>query len=305
MVLPLHSILFNKYRIDAFIGQGAFARVYSATHLKLNAPRALKILKRDTPGLDTSEFYDYELRFELEAQLGARLGAHPHIIQVHDFEQQGETLALVMALASGGSLSQKVKQYQAQNQAFPLPDAARIARQTAEGLAALHALDAVHRDLKPSNILFDEHDSARVSDLGVVQIPGGPSLRSRVSQALLHPGTPGYMSPEQESTVAYLTPASDIYSLGLVLFWMLSGRMYRNLRPGTRLKELRPDTPAWLDDLTLRMLADDPRQRPWDGSEAARLLAEGERRWRAGKPPPQPGPEKTPKPLACTRPRGK
>jgi simple sugar transport system substrate-binding protein len=83
------------------------------------------------------------------------------------------------------------------------------------------------------------------------------------------------MSPEQEVAGSYLRPASDIYSLGLILFEMLTGRGYKSLRPGTRLKSLSPDSPAWLDDLLLRMLSDNPKDRPWDGDESAELLKRG------------------------------
>ena len=104
------DILLNKYRIEALIGQGAFAQVYHATHLALNAPRALKILRRDAPGVGSSEFTDFHARFQLEAQLGAKLD-HPNIIRVYDFEQDGETLILTMEYAEGGSLNENERQW--------------------------------------------------------------------------------------------------------------------------------------------------------------------------------------------------
>ena len=270
------DILLDKYRIEALIGQGAFAEVYRVTHLALNAPRALKILRRDAPGMGSSEYHDFRARFQLEAQLGARLD-HPHIIRVYDFEQDGETLILAMEYAEGGSLAEKINQARAKDRPVPIAEAVQIALDIANGLSALHALDAVHRDLKPSNILFDRAGRAKVADVGLAQIPGGPSMRSQLSQAAPHPGTPGYMSPEQESISAYLTPASDVYALGLVLFEMLSGRVYHSQRPGTRAGDLRPDVPRWLDDLLARMLARLPEERPWGGGEAAGLLRAGQK----------------------------
>jgi serine/threonine protein kinase len=80
------------------------------------------------------------------------------------------------------------------------------------------------------------------------------------------------MSTEQEVAGSYLRPSSDVYSLGLILFEMLTNRGYKNLRPGTRLKSLSPDSPVWLDDLLARMLSDDPKARPWDGKEALEEL---------------------------------
>jgi hypothetical protein len=222
----------------------------------------------------TTEYTDFHARFQLEAQLGAKLD-HPNIIQVHDFEQDRKTLILVMEYAEGGNLASRIQRAREKDQLLPLEETIQIGIDVAQGLSALHAMDTIHRDLKPSNILFDKNGHAKVADLGLAQIPGGPSLRSRLSQPLPHPGTPGYMSPEQEHTGNLLRPASDMYALGIVLFEILTGRNYNYLKPGTRASELRPDTPDWLDNLIARMLADEPKDRPWDGAEAAKLLQEG------------------------------
>ncbi len=101
MLLP------DKFRIETLIGRGAFWDVYQARHLALNAPRAIKILRSDAPGLGSSEYSDFRARVQHEAQLGARLD-HPNIIRVHDFEQDSETLILVMEYAQGGSLAEKL-----------------------------------------------------------------------------------------------------------------------------------------------------------------------------------------------------
>ncbi len=272
-----NDILLNKYRIDALAGQGAFAHVYRATHLSLNAPRALKVLRRDAPGIGSTEYADYRARFQLEARLGAGLD-HPHVIRVYDFEQDGDVLILVMEYAAGGSLAERIAAAREAGSFIPIDEAVRIAREAAAGLAALHALDVVHRDVKPSNLLFDAQGRVKVSDLGLAQIPHGPSQRSLGgSLAVPHPGTPAYMSPEQQFTTAYLPPASDIYSLGVTLFELLTGRAYKNLKPGTRLSKVRWAAPAWLDEIAGRMLADEPRTRPWDGGEAAEALTAG---WR-------------------------
>jgi eukaryotic-like serine/threonine-protein kinase len=274
MIYQPGDIILDKYRIEALIGRGAFAEVCRATHLALDAPRALKILRKDAPGLGSSEYGDFHARFQLEAKLGARLD-HPNIIRVHDFEQDGESLILVMEYAQGGSLSEKLAAARERDELIPIDEVVQIASDVAQGLSAIHALDAVHRDLKPSNILFDKRGRAKVADVGLAQVPGGPSMRSQLSTGVPHPGTPGYMSPEQESISNYLTPASDVYALGLVLFEMLTGRVYRSQRSGTRTKELRQDVPVWLDDLVARMLAVDVESRPWNGEEIAGLLLEG------------------------------
>jgi serine/threonine protein kinase len=250
---PAPDILLKKYRLERLLGQGASAQVYLATHLELNAPRALKVLRRDAPGLGSSEYNDFVGRFRLEAQLA--LLDHPNVVRVHDFEREGETLILVMEYCPGGSLNDRLGRARKEAQPVPLDECLRISVDVAQGLSAVHQLDAVHRDLKPSNILFDLKGRAKVADLGLAQVPGGPSARSQLSQPLPHPGTSGYMSPEQEHSGAALKPPSDVYALGLILFELLSGRNYGYLKPGTRVQSLRLEVPAWLDDLLARMLA--------------------------------------------------
>ena len=271
------DILLDKYRIEELIGKGAFAQVYRATHLALNVTRAVKVLRRDTPGVGSTAYRDFSERFRLEAQLGARLNtpiSHTNLLHIYDFQQVDDLLVLEMEYASGGSLAERIQKAKESNQSNPIDEAVRMGLDVAQGLAAIHKLDAVHRDLKPSNILFDSRGTAKVADLGLAQIPGGPSMRSKLSQAAPHPGTPGYMSPEQTNISTYLTPASDVYALGLVLFETLTGRMYRNVRPGTLARELRENTPNWLNGLLARMLVKNPEDRPWDGAEVSKLLRE-------------------------------
>ena len=266
------DILFNKYHIERLLGQGAFGEVWLATHTGLNAPRALKLLRKDAPGLGSQAYAEYQARFHLEARLGARLN-DPHLVRVHDFEQDGETLALVMEYAPGGSLQSLIAQAHQEKKPIPIEKVIQIACDIAIGLTAIHDLDAVHRDLKPSNLLLDAQGHIKVADLGLAQVSGGTSRRSTLgSQATCHPGTPGYMSPEQEQTRLFLTPASDIYSLGLVLFEMLTGRLYKILRPGTAVHSIRADTPSWISELVQLCLLPNPEARPYNGSEFLRAL---------------------------------
>ena len=265
------SIILNKYRIEALIGRGAFAEVYCGTHIDLNVLRALKILRRDSPGVGSSLFDDYEHRFRLEFQLGARLN-HPNVIQVYDVERDGDDLILVMEYAPKGSLAERIQLARDQGEIFDLGDALKIVAEVAAGLGRLHSLDAVHRDLKPSNILFDADGVAKVADFGLAQIPGGPSMRSQLSQPVRHPGTAGYMSPEQEHSTAFLSPASDIYALGVILFELLTGRHIKYVPKGTQASELRAEVSGELDELVQRLLSQDADQRPFDGNQAAQQL---------------------------------
>ena len=268
------DIILNKYQIKELLGKGAFAEVYRATHTELGVSRALKILHRETAGVGSSLYDDYQKRFRLEVRLGARLN-HTNVIHVYDVEHEEGALILVMEYAAGGSLAERVQRAREVGKTFDVEEALRIAAQVADGLGKLHALDAVHRDLKPSNILFDREWVAKIADFGLAQVPGGPSMRSRLSQPVHHPGTAGYMSPEQETTTQFLKPTSDVYALGLITFELLTGRNYNYVKPGTRARELRPDSPAWVEALLARMLAQDPGERPWDGKAAAKLLREG------------------------------
>ena len=270
------DVILQKYRVEAMVGQGAFADVYRATYLESNTLCALKVLRKDAPGLGSTEFGEYQNRFSLEAQLGAKLN-HPNIIKAYDFEKDSENLILVMEYAAKGSLGQVIDQMRRNNKQMPVKNTLNIILQISNGLAVLHDLDVVHRDLKPNNILFNTEGQAKIADLGLAQVAGGPSMRSQLSSPLAHPGTPAYMSPEQKASTQYLTPASDIFSVGLILFEMLTGRVYANQRPGTRASSLSPDVPVWLDDLLVRTLDEDPKKRPWNGKELATLLYKQQR----------------------------
>jgi len=266
------DIVLRDYKIEAFIGEGGFGEVYRARDLHLREQIALKIL-RHTSSIDDAYYERAKQRFTLEALLGHHTN-HPNVIRIYKFapDETSGLLALVMEYAPGGSLVDRMK-----SGPMAVEDALQIARQVAAGLSALHAQDIVHRDLKPSNILFDATGSARVADLGLAQAATAMLQITEVSTGAggeFHssPGTPAYMSPEQESGRPHLPPASDIYTLGLILFEMLTGRSYKNQPPGTCARQLRLDVPQQLDDLLLTLLSEDPRQRPWNGTKAETAL---------------------------------
>jgi raffinose/stachyose/melibiose transport system substrate-binding protein len=269
-----NDIILKNYRIEKSIGQGAFGEVYLATHLGLNGKRAVKVLLRDEVGIGSVEYDEYRNRFRQESQLMEWFN-HPNIIRVYDFQEEDNTLFLIMEYASGGSLKQKLDDIRNKNGRFDVTGVVELGIDVAEGLTVMHKRDVIHRDLKPSNILFDAEGHAKVADLGLAQVPGGASLRSQLSLPKAHPGTPMYMSPEQEISGVYLRPSSDIYSLGLILFECFTNRSYKNIRPGTHIRELVPEVPEWFDALLLRMLSDSPKERPWDGTETAEELRKG------------------------------
>ena len=135
--------LLYKYRIEALIGEGGFGEVYKATHIHLNALRALKVLQRSNDGVGSNIYAHYSQRFQLEAQIGDRLD-HPNAIRVYDFEESKGILVLVMEYAPGGSLTDLIEHVQQESKLIPIDDALRYTLEAAEGLSALHKMDMVH-----------------------------------------------------------------------------------------------------------------------------------------------------------------
>lgn len=224
MAFSIGSVILEKYKIEELLGRGAFGEVYLVTHIGLNAPFAIKVLQKDSPQLGSSTFSNFQLKFALEAQIGAQI-QHPNIIRVTDVAEVENASILIMEYASNGTLAQHLEETRRKKETIPVEDALRIALDVASGLSAVHQKKIVHRDIKPSNIMFSDEWRAKITDFGLAQIRGGPSLRSQLSNPASHPGTPQYMSPEQHSIKSYLTPASDIYSVGLILFEMLFGEL--------------------------------------------------------------------------------
>ena len=226
------------------------ARVWLAEELTFhNRPVATKEPKRSAIGFSSAEI---QRRFDQEIAIAKRLqDAHAtHVVLAHTVEAYDDIRLLIMPYMAGGSLNQRLEQHP---NGLPWPDAVRIASQVLEGLSALHRLDIVHRDVKPSNILFDEKGDAYLADFGVAQVRGMTIGRTTML-AEAHPGDPGYAAPEQMSGSDYLTPAADLYALGVVLFEMLTGRNYKTQPRGTRPGQLRPEIPSWLDEVVMKAL---------------------------------------------------
>jgi serine/threonine protein kinase len=199
----------GEFRIDAKIGEGGMAAVYRATQPSLQRTVAIKVL-------DTSLQADptFSARFRREANTVAKL-MHPNIVPIYAFGEADRLLYLVMGYVAGGSLAERL------GSRLDLPTVGRIVGQVADALDYAHKQGIVHRDIKPANILLGEGDWALLSDFGIARMVEG---RMRLTQPGIGLGTPEYMSPEQ-GLAGEIDGRSDIYSLGIVLYELLTGKV--------------------------------------------------------------------------------
>lgn len=247
------ALLLDRYRVDGLLGEGGLGTVVMAFDTRLKRRVAIKSLRRALYSADPDQFRRLEERFTREAEAGSRMGSHPNLVTVHDFVSDADkTLYLILEYVAGGTLAQRMKQGP-----VPLSDALRVTAEAARGLMAAHDAGLVHRDIKPANIFLAADGRAQVGDFGIAQID---DISGRTQTTVGHPGTPIYMSPEQAGTTAYVSPAADQYSLGLVLFEMLTGRVYRRLRK-QEIAEFLAEQPRPVAALIERMTAPDPDDR--------------------------------------------
>ena len=250
----------GRYRLDGRIGQGSMGTVYRARDNETGTAVAIKHLRPETTLRDPRSVS----RFLREGEALRRLD-HPNIVKLLATVEDGEDHYLVMELVSGGSLDDLLR---ARSVPFELGRISSIALHLSDALARAHQLDIVHRDLKPSNVLMADDGTPRLSDFGVAYVVGGERIST--PDGIL--GTLDYVSPESlrgEDVDA----RSDVWSLGVLLFEMLTGRRpfasahaAATLQavlgaPPPDLEALRPDCPIALVDLVYRMLEKDRGRR--------------------------------------------
>lgn len=223
----------DRYVIKEKLGQGGMATVYRALDPRFKRDVAIKILP--PAYLDNAIF---KARFEREAQVIASL-EYPGIVPVYDFGEDNGQPYLVMRYMPGGSLADRISQGP-----LKLDEIVRILNRLAPALDHFHTQGIVHRDLKPANILFDQYDTAYISDFGIARLSEGAV--SLTGEALI--GTPAYMSPEQAQGLRELDGRSDIYALGAILFEALTGKQpYEATTPmGVILKHITEPAPRLL-----------------------------------------------------------
>jgi len=270
--LALQEALAGRYSLERELGRGGMGIVYLAQEVRLDRPVALKVLPPDFAARPTLRD-----RFLREARTAARL-SHPHIVPIYAVHEIDGFVFFAMAYVEGETLGERIRSK------GPLPprDAARILREVAWALAYAHGQGVVHRDVKPDNILLEAAGGrALVTDFGIARVGAGSGI-TEVGEVL---GTAEFMSPEQASGEA-VDERSDLYSLGVVAHYMLSGRLpfqgptvaatlAKHLtQPAPPLASVSPALPAPLAQAVDRCLAKDPSARFAKGEELADALGE-------------------------------
>lgn len=214
MMLATGKVL-GHCHIENLIGEGASARVYKGMHQTLGIPVAVKVLKPAPHDSLASHLTTYRDRFRREAQLAARI-SHEGIVRVLDFGEEMGNLYLVMEWVNGHTLSEYLRKGGPMTEDMAL----KVIAWLSTALHAAHSQNIVHRDIKPGNILITKDGWLKISDLGLAKDLAARDLTNM--DTLL--GTPYYMAPECFKPGHEVGPAADLYSLGVILFEMLTGR---------------------------------------------------------------------------------
>jgi len=279
---PLIGRVFDgKYRLDQRLGGGGMGTVYRARHLLIDREVAVKVLSQRFVGDETAQ-----QRFRREARASGRM-AHPNAVMVNDFGTTNDGwLYIVMELLEG----QTLRDLLAREAPLDPARAVSIMLQASSAVGAAHEAGLIHRDLKPANIFIEQRPNlpavVKVLDFGVAKlaVDEHDDDYKTLTQVGAIIGTPRYMSPEQCSGAMPLTPASDVYSLGIILYELLTGSVpfsadtplavalkHVSERP-RRPREIVSSIPAQLEVVVLHAMAKNPADRPTNGNEFRREL---------------------------------
>ncbi len=264
------GFLLGPYVILEQVGRGAMGRVYKARHRTMNRPVAVKVLSAELTRTAAAR-----QAFQKEVRAAAQLN-HPNIVTAYDANELAERFYIVLEFVDGPNLDTLVRA----RGALPVLEACELMRQAAEGLAHAHSHGMVHRGIKPGNLLLAGAPELKIADFGIAKLspsqtpaPGGQ-----------WPGTADYVAPEQAHNPALTDTRSDLYSLGAVLYFLLTGqppfpggtaeeKVHRHMwEEPARLDLLRPDVPPMLVALVHQLLAKHPAHRPASAAEVAHRL---------------------------------
>ncbi|MFA5941263.1 MAG: serine/threonine-protein kinase [Sinimarinibacterium sp.] len=262
----------GKYEVRGEVGRGGCGVVYKGFDPFVQRDVALKVALQDA-AVRSDE--DHKRAFFAEARAAGML-QHPHIVSLYDAGVEGDLSYIVMEFIDGETLLPMCRPNTAR---MPLEQVIDIGFKCAKALDYAHSKGVLHRDIKPSNIMLMRDGTPKLMDFSIAEIRSGDGDDSPRTVI----GSPPYMSPEQIGRQP-MGPASDLYSMGAVLFQLLTGtppftnaqipELFRAIRnqPAPQLKELRPDVPEVLSDVVARLLLKDPTQRFQSGGELASML---------------------------------
>jgi uncharacterized protein YjdB len=266
VIESLRRATIGEYEIMGLLGRGGMATVYLAHDIALDRKVAIKVM---SPHLVQGE--GMAERFKREARTAGSL-SHPHIIPIYAVKEAGELLFFVMKFVEGRPLDSIIHEVGP----LPFPMVQSIMQQVGSALGSAHRRGIIHRDIKPANIMLDVDGWAVVTDFGIAKVADKQGLTMTGATV----GTPSYMSPEQCAATKELAATSDQYSLGVVAYEMLSGRlpfaqesvmaiMYAHFNePPPPIQTARADCPPAIAAAVMRMLEKDPEKR-WPTVEAA------------------------------------
>ncbi|HRF96525.1 MAG TPA: serine/threonine-protein kinase, partial [Aggregatilineales bacterium] len=261
---PLLGQQLGQYEIVEMLGAGGMGSVYRATQRALNRTVAVKVMLPQM--VQEPGFLE---RFNREAQTAARL-EHPHIVPVYDYGQHGMYTYIVMRYLTGGSLQERINRLIAEHRPLPsLEEADELLNQVASAMDYAHSLGVIHRDIKLGNIMFDHQGRAYVVDFGIAKLLSETSSLTHTGASI---GTPSFMPPEQWKGDP-VSPASDQYALGVLMYAVITGQMpfkadtpfalmhkHMNEMP-VNINTLRATVPPALTDIIGRAIAKEAKDR--------------------------------------------
>ncbi len=281
--LPIRQL--GRYRLEREIGRGAMGVVYLGRDMAINRLVAIKAIPLASEFSD-GELQDARVRFFREAETAGRLN-HPNIVTIYDVGEEGGLAYIAMEHLKGRHLSD----YAPSNQLLEPRKVLELIARTADALGFAHKQQVVHRDIKPANLMYDPAtDVLKITDFGIARITGAGSTRTGIVL-----GTPSFMSPEQLEGRT-VTGHSDLFSLGVSLFQLLTGQLPFSAdsmtglmqqiaeAPHPPLRAFRPDLPACVEAVVDRALAKDPESRFDTGAQMAAALEDCRLRLPSGLP---------------------
>ena len=261
----------GDYQIRELLGRGGMARVYIGYDARLDRQAAVKIINNDFNPADRAEYTE---RFRREARAIARLN-HPNIVGVYQFGQYEDSYYMAMAFVEGRDLRQVLREYSDRHEIMPLSDVLNIVRGIGSALDYAHGLGVIHRDVKPSNIMVNKENRPILTDFGLALSANEGTLGETF-------GSAHYIAPEQAVSSAKAVSQSDLYSLGVCMYEMLTGKVPFDdpSAMSVALKHLQdlPPPPSLynvnlsvaIEQVVLRVLDKDPAHRPATGAELTR-----------------------------------